>query len=289
MSLRAAVLVTLLTGLAASALAAPPNAPPAAVARTLGDLTLYTLRDAEFAAPNDGKTFGVGPGVGPAKVAEVLTAAGAPADKISLSVDALLVKSGGRILLFDTGVGGVLLDSLALAGVRPDEVTDIFITHSHFDHIGGLTRAEGLKFPNATIHMSAREWAFLQTQTQFSRAVATISPKVSTFEPGAPIVPGVRAIDLYGHTPGHVAYEITSKGVSVVDIGDLAHSSILSLARPEWAMQYDADQVKGAEVRSRTVSALASRGQLIFAPHFPYPGIGVIAKAKDGYAFRPQP
>jgi glyoxylase-like metal-dependent hydrolase (beta-lactamase superfamily II) len=172
--------------------------------------------------------------------------------------------------------------------VRPEEVTDVFITHSHFDHVGGLAGPGGLRFPNAVIHMSAREWTFLKSQPQNAKLVLAISPKVRPFEPGETLAPGVRAIPLYGHTPGHVAYEIMSGDQRLLDIGDLAHSSIVSLARPDWAMAYDQDQVAGAATRVRTLDRLASNKTLIFAPHFPFPGIGTIERDGAGYVFTPK-
>ena len=120
--------------------AGPVPAPPAAQAFKIGALSAWSLHDAQFTAPNDGKTFGVGQT--PEMVSDVLRHGGAPSDMITLSVNVLLVKSPGHVMLFDTGLGaklgGGLLKSLALTGTHPEDVTDIFITHSHGDHIGGL-------------------------------------------------------------------------------------------------------------------------------------------------------
>ncbi len=104
----------------------------------------------------------------------MLKAAGAPTDQITLGVDALLAEGGGRVMLFDTGLGpavhGVLQASLAQAGVRPEAVTDVFITHSHGDHVGGLVTADGRPaFPHALVHMSTAEWAFMRAQPPQSR------------------------------------------------------------------------------------------------------------------------
>ncbi len=165
MNARLALILSLVLAGAAwrPALAAPAPVEPEAVTFPLGALQISALRDADNVLANDGKTFGVG--IDPVVTAGVLRAAGAPTDKITLSVDALLVRASGRVMLFDTGLGpkvhGVLIASLAKAGVRPEEVTDVFITHSHGDHVGGLITAEGqLAFPNAVIHMSAAEWTW---------------------------------------------------------------------------------------------------------------------------------
>src|SRR5690606_9128155 len=131
---------------------------------TLGSMTAIALRDGEFRLPNDNKVIGVGRSAD--DVAQVLTAAGLPTDTLSLSIQPLLVRVGGRIMLFDTGAGssagdsaGGLMTALAEAGVAPDTVTDVFISHLHGDHVGGLKDAAGNPvFRNASIRISAPEW-----------------------------------------------------------------------------------------------------------------------------------
>ena len=202
--------------LGGAALAKPVPVAPAATRFPLGAFTLVPLRDELNVVPNDGSVFGKDQT--PAAVASVLAAAGAPTDDVTLGVDALLVVEPGRTVLIDTGlgpnVGGVLMQSLAQAGVAPATVTDVLITHSHGDHVGGLVTAGGaLAFPNAVIRMSAPEWAFMQANKAQAALVATITPKVRTFAPGSLVLPGITAIVLPGHTPGHSGYRIMSARV----------------------------------------------------------------------------
>ena len=140
----------------------PAAVTPAAQSFNIGKLKLTALHDAQFVFPNDGKTFGVDST--PAAVGEVLRSANAPTDRITLSVNSLLVRTGRRVLLIDTGIGAkALIASLGEAGVSPKAVTDVLITHSHGDHIGGLLDENGhLAFPKATIRMSSAEWAWMQ-------------------------------------------------------------------------------------------------------------------------------
>jgi glyoxylase-like metal-dependent hydrolase (beta-lactamase superfamily II) len=272
------------------AAAKPAPVAPEAKAFRLGSLQLFALRDADNVVANDAMTFGVGHS--PAEVAAVLRKAGAPDGQITLSVDALLVKAPGRVMLFDTGLGpgahGVLIGSLAKAGVAPADVTDIFITHSHGDHVGGLRGPTGAPaFPHAIVHMSSREWAFMQSQPQNAALVRAISAQVKTFEPGGELAPGVTAVALYGHTPGHVGYRIASGDARLLDMGDVAHSSIVSLAEPEWAVEYDTDAVAGRRTREATLAQLARTHELVFGPHMPFPGVGHVVASGGAYAWRP--
>src|SRR5882724_1686363 len=209
----------------------PTPVPPGAQSFKLGDTALIALRDAQYVAHNDGKTFGVD--VGSPAVGAILKVNGLPDDRIALSVDALLLYAGARVILFDTGIGpkarGALLTSLKFAGVSPDAVTDVAITHTHGDHVGGLVDAEGkFAFPKATVRMATAEWEWMKSQQSNADLVKAIEPHVKTFTPGKPIAPGVTPIALAGHTPGHVGYEIVSGKNRLLDIGDLAHSSLIS-------------------------------------------------------------
>ena len=133
-----------------------------------GDLQAMAVRDGVLEFPNDNKVFGVGHT--PEEVAALLSAAGLPTDKLHLSLQPLLVQTVDRVLLFDTGAGsnfgpnaGQLVATLTAAGIDPKSVTDIFISHVHGDHVGGLVDANGaLNFPNAKIHISKAEWKFLR-------------------------------------------------------------------------------------------------------------------------------
>jgi glyoxylase-like metal-dependent hydrolase (beta-lactamase superfamily II) len=199
--------------------------------------------------PNDGKSFVVGQA--PSEVAAVLKSGGAPTDHFEFSIQPLLVRSKSRVLLFDTGAGsnfgpiaGALPKSMQAAGVDPASVTDIFISHVHGDHIGGvLTPAGALAFPNAAIHISAPEWSYLSGMSadtarivgiaQLDVLLKTIKPKVVPFKPDAELIPGlVKAVEIKGHTPGHSGYLIGSGGNTLLYFGDTLHSFVVSVRDP---------------------------------------------------------
>ena len=258
----------------------------------IGALEAAALKDGDIDAANDGKTFGVGQPTD--QVGAVLTAAGQPADVLHLSIQPLLVRSGTRILLFDTGAAdasfaraGRLPASLRAAGVEPEQVTDVFLSHRHPDHAGGLlTREDKPAFPNATIHLAAPEWQALQDDRDAAPLVAAIAPKVAAFQPGAVLLPGVvTAVAMDGHTPGHSAYEIASGDERLLYIGDSAHHFVVSVQRPEWTVQYDANAPL-AQTRRRALLQRAADDDLrVYAVHFPFPGLGRIRTREDSFVW----
>lgn len=275
---------------ASSALAetAAPDA-PAFKTFQIGSIEVTALHDKRSVLPNDGKVLGVD--VGEKSVAGVLAAADAPTNQITLDVDALLVQNGKKNILIDTGLGpsakGLLLQSLSQSGHTASQITDVLITHVHSDHIGGLVTAEGKQaFPHAVVQISAPDWAWLQTLPNMAALVNTIKPQVKTFTPGDQVMPDIKSVALQGHTPGHVGYQITSGKARIFDIADSAHSSIISLAKPEWAISFDNDRAEGIASRKNVLAKVAADHELIFAPHFPFPGIGYIVPKEGHYVFQ---
>src|SRR5882757_2576157 len=280
-------------------LAAPAAPEVTYQAFKIGSYSALALKDGALQEPNDGKSFVVGQPT--AEVAAALESGGAPGDHFEFSIQPLLVHAGSHVLLFDTGAGsnfgdiaGKLLGSMASAGENPASVTDIFISHAHGDHVGGLVTPAGtLAFPNATIHMSLPEWKWLSGMSaenaknvgisQVTVLVAAIRTKVVPFEPGADLLPGiVKAVDIKGHTPGHSAYRIGSDPNSLLVFGDAMHSYVVSVREPSWKIAFDTDQQTSAASRTALVAEAAATGQRLYAEHFPFPGVGKIVKSKKG-------
>lgn len=289
--------------------AATPAAqiPPAAAqevahAFSIGELSALALSDGRLEFPNDNQIFGLGHTT--EEVNALLTGAGLPTDKLHLGLAPLLVKTADRVLLFDTGAGtnfgptaGKLADSLAQAGIDAHSVTDIFISHIHGDHVGGLVDAQGApNFANAAIHISKPEWTFLTSMSAASARnfgvsnhdalVAAMTPRVDAFAPGAELIPGVvTAVDIKGHTPGHSGYRIDSGADSLLYVGDSMHHYVISVQKADWPMAFDSDQAAGATSRAALIAQSAASGQRVYAVHFPFPGLGKFAKRGDGFVW----
>jgi len=288
-----------------AATAAPPAPGTQYQAFKIGSYSAVALKDGSIEMPNDGKSFVVGRPT--AEVAAALKSGGAPGDRFDFSIQPLLVHAGNHVLLFDAGVGnnygdsaGKLLGSMDAAGEKPASVTDIFISHAHGDHVGGLiTPAGKLAFPNATIHISAPEWKWLSGMNaedaknvglqHITALVAAIRPKVAPFEPGADLLPGlVQAVAITGHTPGHSGYRIGSGPNTLLVFGDAMHSYVVSVRKPSWKVMFDTDQQTGAVSRTALVEEFAATGQRLYSEHFPFPGVGKIVKNQDGYTWVPE-
>jgi glyoxylase-like metal-dependent hydrolase (beta-lactamase superfamily II) len=271
----------------------------------IGQFTAIALKDGGLKVPNDNKVFGVGRS--PEDVAKALQTAGVATNELELSIQPLFVRARDHVLLFDTGAGknmgagaGRLAASMKEAGIDPASVTDIFISHSHGDHVGGLTDASGAPvFANATIHISAPEWDFLKSLDDKSAAnfgignhaalIAAVTPKVDAFAPGSEILPGiVKAVEIKGHTPGHSGYLIRSGAESLLYIGDTAHHYIVSVQQPDWTVSFDGDAPTAQASRKEVIAQSAATGQRIYAVHFPFPGLGKFEKRGEGYVWVPE-
>jgi glyoxylase-like metal-dependent hydrolase (beta-lactamase superfamily II) len=298
----AAILSALFVHLSAEVRAAPP----ALFERfKIGAYAAVALKDGDLQVPIDGKSFVIDQPND--AVSAALKAGGAPADHFEFSIQPLLVHAAHRVLLFDTGAGGYFGDiagglpkSMIAAGEEFSSVTDIFISHAHGDHVGGLvTSTAALAFPKAVIHISTPEWTWLSGLTEekakifgiqnVTVLVSTIKPKVAPFEPGADVLPGmVRAVDLEGHTPGHSGYLVGSGAGSVLVIGDAMHSYVVSVRQPAWQVAFDRNKQVGAATRVALVKSAAGSGQRVYAEHFPFPGLGKIVNGKDGAFWQPE-
>jgi glyoxylase-like metal-dependent hydrolase (beta-lactamase superfamily II) len=232
------------------------------------------------------------------------------ANPVEVSINVFMFKLGGRLFLVDTGsgdlfpagFGGKLLQSLAAAGVRPEEVTDILLTHAHDDHMGGLVHNGALAFPNATVHVGKADVDFFQNRSNAAKAhygmnyfddyFASLkhyvdAGKVQTFEGTSVIVPGITATVHPGHTPGSAFYTVESAGQQIVFVGDIIHVGEVQFPEPAITITYDVDRKQAAQVREAAFATFTHDGTLIAIPHIAFPGVGHIRAAGTGYEWLP--
>lgn len=214
----------------------------------------------------------------------------------------LLVETGGKRVLVDTGNGpnagpgrGMLIEHLRRLGIAPEQIDTVVITHAHGDHVAGVLTAEGgPAFPRAEFVFGKPELAFLTQQAQQSNArgdlytkwLAVVQPRLRLVSEGDAIADGVTAIDAPGHSPGQITVAVASQGQRLFFVGDLVHFLVQAL-HPDWCTTWDRD-VQQAPVSRREVFTRAVReGALVMASHFPFPSVGRVVPQGDGWMWRP--
>lgn len=241
-------------------------------------------------------------GVAPRDVTEILSDAAKARselranhlhDTLDLSINVFLIDTGKQRILVDTGAGelfgptsGHLLANMAAAGYKPEQIDAILLTHIHGDHSGGLAIGGKRLFPNAVVYADKREVAHWINQ---AAPKATVGPyvdagRIKYLPDSGEVLPGITARPVPGHTPGHSAYLVESKGHRMLFWGDTVHVAEVQLAHPEITISYDEHQPQAAVARRKLFDEIAANGVLVAAPHFSFPGVGRLRK--EGNAFR---
>jgi glyoxylase-like metal-dependent hydrolase (beta-lactamase superfamily II) len=244
-----------------------------------------------------------------AQVDAALAAAFLPPRILPISFTALLVNTGAKLVLIDTGTAGqiadsagTLLDNLAAAGVKPEQIDIILISHFHPDHIDGIKDKDGRRiFPNAEIAVPEGEWAYWMDDANMAgvsrkvhryflnarRIFADIAGDVRRFAPGKEVAPGIASIAAFGHTPGHVAFSVSSGHESMLVLSDTARNPWLFVRHPEWQPSFDMDGPMAVATRRRLLDRAAADRVPVHGYHFPFPATGHIARTATGYELVP--
>lgn len=234
-----------------------------------------------------------------------------PLPRYPTQTNVTLVDTGERRILFDVGSGGRfqetaghLAANLEAAGIEVDSVDTVVITHAHPDHCWGLLDDfDEPAFPAAEVLIGAAEHAFwseeglperLPEQMQAMaagarRQLAGVADRIRTIEPGAEVASGVRAVQAFGHTPGHLAFELENGGATLFLSADTFNHPIFSLAHPEWHLGFDFDGERAASTRRRILDRLASDRTLTVGYHMPWPGLGRVVREGEGYRWIAEP
>jgi glyoxylase-like metal-dependent hydrolase (beta-lactamase superfamily II) len=270
----------------------------------LGEFEVTTLLDGYLDVP-----VGVLQGDA-AHIREHLESAGLAKDApIRLPVNAFLVNTGSKLVLVDAGgakligpTAGRLPQCLSAAGVTPEQIDEVYITHMHGDHLHGTVTPEGGRlFPNAVIRIAKEDvdhWANPQVEAAApenqkgrfvaaKRAVAAYGDRIKPFTLGEELTPGIRSVAAVGHTPGHSCYMVESAGAKLLLLGDLMHVAPVQFPRPEITVAFDHHQPTARDIRAKLFEQVAREKILVGAVHVAFPGIGRLRQSGTGYAFDP--
>ncbi len=229
---------------------------------------------------------------------------------LETSVNAYLINTGEKLVLIDTGTSnlfgptlGQLPEHLQAAGYKAKQIDEIYITHLHPDHFGGLMQKGKAVFPNAIIRVDQHDidyWLSQENLDQaaddaksgFQSAQAAFAPylkanKVKPFSGDSQLLPGIKAMANYGHTPGHSVYMVESNGARLLLWGDLMHVAAVQFPKPEITISFDSDANAAAAQRQQVFADAAQHGYLIGGAHISFPGIGRLIQQDSGYRWLP--
>jgi len=229
---------------------------------------------------------------------------------LETSVNGYLINTGTKLVLIDTGAGtlfgptlGNFITNLKASGYQPEQVDEIYITHMHPDHVGGLVLGGKIAFPNATVRANQGEadyWlsqvhmdaAPKEKQGTYKGAMSSVNPyvaagKFKSFDGDTELVPGIKAFASHGHTVGHTTYVVESNGQKLALWGDLMHVASVQFDDPSVVMKFDTDSKMAAIERKKAFADAAKLGYWVAGAHLSFPGIGHLRANHGGYTWVP--
>ena len=277
----------------------------------LGDFEVATIMDSKVIRTGLTPSFG-----GEAAAAEVKALAAVnriDADRYEHPFTPTLVNTGKELVLFDSGNGtlsaeyeqlkgrlppGNLVARLAQVGYKPEDVDVIIITHGHPDHIGGLTKGGQPVFPRARYVFGAVDFDFwkkgenVREARKFNRELYVkiclpVADRATFIKPGDEVVPGIRAVEAYGHSPGLLAFHIESEGKRLLNWADTCNHYVVAIQRPDLHLDVDDEKDKAVATRKRILDMVASERLMVAGFHMPFPGLGWIEKTGGAYRWVP--
>uniref|UniRef100_UPI0031588AE5 MBL fold metallo-hydrolase n=1 Tax=unclassified Phaeobacter TaxID=2621772 RepID=UPI0031588AE5 len=272
---------------------------------TIGSMTVQTLSDGNLLLPK-GFLF---PDLSEEQLAPILTRHGLTKDPLEPPLNVTLLRSEDHVVLFDAGSGAAFQDSagelpaaLDAAGLSPEDVTHVVFTHGHPDHLWGvLDDFDDPLFANAEHMIGQQEWDYWfdaglidsigdERATMAAgayRRMEILEDQITRFKDGEEILPGVAARATFGHTPGHMSFELRSGSESVMVLGDAIGNHHVSFAEPSWHVGTDHDPQVAAATRVRLLDQLAQEQTRVIGYHLPDGGLGQVERSGDSYRFVP--
>jgi glyoxylase-like metal-dependent hydrolase (beta-lactamase superfamily II) len=256
----------------------------------LGAFEVTTLLAGTMAGDKPQETFGLN--ASPDDFAALSAANFIPADRTQNFFTPTIVNTGAELVLFDTGLAADgTLAALTAAGFAPDQVDVVVLTHMHGDHIGGLMGADGATptFTNARYMTGAVEhnyWAGAANEG-FDKNVKPLNDKITFLDDGGSVASGITGMNAFGHSPGHMVYQIESDGQRLMITADTANHYVWSLQKPDWEVRFDADKPAAAAFRKQVFGQLATDKIPFIGYHMPFPGLGFVEPIGDGFRYVP--
>ncbi len=236
--------------------------------------------------------------------------------KLTVPFTPIVINTGSKLVLIDTGYGedaakkpnattGQVGANLKAAGIDPASIDTVIISHFHGDHVNGLLNSEKkLAYPNAEVMVPAVEWKFWTDDGEMSRAPEgrmqglfksnraifdAINRKVTPYEWNKEVIPGLTAVGTPGHTPGHTSYVLASGNGKLFIQSDVTNVPFLFVSNPGWHAGYDQDGNLAETTRRKTYDMIVAEKLPVQGFHYPFPGLGHLEKAGDGYRLVPMP
>ncbi|MBY0613718.1 MAG: MBL fold metallo-hydrolase [Beijerinckiaceae bacterium] len=275
----------------------------------------FNVGDFEVTVVSDGvldlgTLAGVYPGTPKPTVDGFLKSELQPVDKALTPENCLVVNTGDKLVLIDSGVGsystfgagaGRLVKTLASAGIKAEDIDTILLTHAHIDHVSGIMGDDGKRlYPNAQIILSKVEHDFWTDDAKLSatgvlkllvdaarKNLVPNKDRIAFVEPGKEAVKGISVVSTPGHSPGHVSYLISSGGKSLLYTGDAVTHPLISFKQPAWEFAFDGDAKAAAATRIKLLDMATADNLTMIGYHFPFPGIGNALKEGNAYRFVP--
>jgi glyoxylase-like metal-dependent hydrolase (beta-lactamase superfamily II) len=281
---------------------------PSRYALRVGEIDVLVISDGVLTPPAESMATNAEPAVRGAWLDDMFLSR----DSFDWALNEVVVRSGGQTILIDSGLGAQYPDfpragqfgsRLEAAGIDFESVTDVVLTHMHFDHVGGLL-VDGVKErlrPDLRIHVSAAEVRFWGapdfSRTAMPPVLADLARRASTefldkyrsqlrpFDEESEVAPGVVVHRTGGHTPGHSVVRVASGGDQLMFAGDAIFP--VSFDHPEWHNGFEHDPEEATRVRIKLMRELAETGAWLVATHMPFPSVGRVAVAGDLFRWVP--